>query len=449
MTSNEIRKAYLDFFKSKGHKEIPVSPLVLQDDPTTLFTSSGMQQLVPYLKGKPHSNGKRLVDSQPSLRMQDIEEVGDNRHTTFFEMLGNWSLGDYFKEEQLSWCWEFYTKELGFNPEKLHITVFEGDGSVPRDTESLDIWKNLGVSEKRIHFYGVDKNWWSRAGAPGQMPEGEIGGPDSEIFFEFDSVEHQPEFGPFCHPNCDCGKFIEIGNSVFIQYKKEKDGSLFELVQKNVDFGGGLERIVQGINNKVDIFRIDLFASSISAIEKEAQVSYGSNKKTDRSVRIVADHIRAVLNLLAEGTVPSNKLQGYALRRLIRRSMFHLHLLGVGVSGAGIAHIGEGLAEFYPNVSKNWQFINDQLLDEGKKFSDALKRGLGKLRKKVTDGNSIDGKFVFDLYQSEGFPMELTLEVLKENGIDFGSEEKKNFVKEFENHKNLSRDTSEKVFKKD
>lgn len=443
MTSAEVRKKYLEFFKNapRNHVEITPSSLVLEDDPTTLFTSSGMQQLVPYLNGKKHPKGKRLVDSQPSLRMQDIEEVGDNRHDTFFEMLGNWSLGDYFKEEQLSWCWEFYTKELGFDPKYLHVTVFEGDADVSKDTESLAIWKKLGIDEKKIHFYGVEKNWWSRAGLPTEMPEGEIGGPDSEVFYEFD-IPHDPKFGNFCHPNCDCGKFIEIGNSVFIQYKKEKDGSLSELSQKNVDFGGGLERIAQAINNKEDIFRIDLFSSLISAIEKEAQISYGVNGKTDRSARIIADHIRAALNLLAEGIIPSNKLHGYALRRLIRRSMFHLHLLGAGISGSGITHIGEGLGEFYPQVSKNWEFINTQLLEEGKKFSDALKRGLGKLRKKVEGGAEIDGRFVFDLYQTEGFPMELTLEVLTENGITFTSQEKKVFQGEFEKHKELSKQTS-------
>lgn len=447
ISSAEIREKYLKLFKSKGHKEIPASPLVLEDDPTTLFTSSGMQQLVPFLLGKPHPKGKRLVDSQPSLRMQDIEEVGDNRHDTFFEMLGNWSLGDYFKEEQLSWCWEFYTKELGFNPEKLYITVFEGDASVSKDTESLAIWKKLGVPEKRIHFYGVDKNWWSRVGAPSQMPEGEIGGPDSEVFYEFD-IPHDPRFGKFCHPNCDCGKFVEIGNSVFIQYKKEKDGSLSELSQKNVDFGGGLERITQSINNKSDMFRIDLFFSSILAVEKETQLVYGVNEKKDKSVRIIVDHLRAVLNLLAEGVAPSNKLHGYALRRLIRRSMFHLHLLGGGISGSALAHIGEGLGGFYPQISKNWDFINTELSSEGEKFSKALNRGLARLRKAVDGGQIIDGKFVFDLYQTEGFPMELTLEVLGENGIAFSAQEKNSFQEEFEKHKELSKELSSKVFQK-
>lgn len=447
MTSNEIRKLYLEFFKSKGHKEIPASPLVLEDDPTTLFTSAGMQQLTPYLKGKAHPNGLRLVDSQPCLRMQDIEVIGDNRHTTFFEMLGNWSLGDYFKKDQLPWCWEFYTKNLGLNPEKLHITIFEGSKDVPKDTESLNIWEKLGVDEKRIHFYGVEKNWWSPIGTPSEMSEGEIGGPSSEVFFEFD-IPHDSKYGQTCHPNCDCGKFVEVGNTVFIEYEKGNDGNLVALSQKNVDFGGGLERISVAVNGKPDIFQIDLFSPIVKAIETEAQTSYGANDKKDRSIRIVADHTRAVLNLLAEGVVPSNKLHGYALRRLIRRSMFHLHLLGVGVSGAGLAHIGEELGEFYPKISKNWEFINSQLQEEGKKFSDALKRGLEKLRKAVSAGAEIDGRFVFDLYQSEGFPLELTLEVLKENGIEFSSDQKKVFERQFQEHKNLSKSSSSEVFKK-
>ena len=224
MTTSEIRRKYLDFYKKRGHVEISPSPLVIEGDPTTLFTSSGMQQLVPYLKGKKHKDGKRLVDIQPSLRLQDIDEVGDNRHTTFFEMLGNWSLGDYFKEEQLAWVWEFFTKELKLPSERLHVSVFKGNNEVPKDIESLEIWKKLGVSENHIHFYGTQKNWWSRAGIPSKMPASEIGGPDSEIFYEFSGVEHNPKFGDFCHPNCDCGKFLEIGNSVFMQYQKTEDG---------------------------------------------------------------------------------------------------------------------------------------------------------------------------------------------------------------------------------
>jgi alanyl-tRNA synthetase len=236
MTTKEIREKYLEFFKKRDHKEITPSPLVLENDPTTLFTSSGMQQLIPYLKGEKHPDGKRLVDIQPSVRMQDLDEVADNRHYSFFEMLGNWSLGDYFKKEQLPMIWEFFTKELNLDPAKLYVSVFEGNDNVPKDTESFEAWKKIGVPEDKIFFYGVDKSWWSRSGSPDKMPAGEIGGPDSEVFYEFDTP-HDPKFGKFCHPNCDCGKFLEIGNNVFIQYLKMEDGTLKELPQKNVDFG--------------------------------------------------------------------------------------------------------------------------------------------------------------------------------------------------------------------
>ncbi|KKR58002.1 MAG: Alanine-tRNA ligase [Candidatus Woesebacteria bacterium GW2011_GWC2_40_30] len=359
MGTDEIREKYLDFFKKKGHIEITPSPLVIDSDPTTLFTSSGMQQLAPYLKGEKHSKGKKLVDIQPSIRMQDLDEVADNRHFSFFEMLGNWSLGDYFKKDQLGFVWEFYTKELGLPPEKLYVSVFGGGGGVPKDTESFEIWKKIGVSESHIHFYDAEKNWWSRAGTPDQMPPGEIGGPDSEIFYEFDSVDHRSEFGKFCHPNCDCGKFLEIGNSVFMQYQKTENGELIELPQKNVDFGGGLERIAAAILDDPDVFHIDMFSGIIKKIEKETGIEYNSDSIKDKSFRIIADHLRTSVNLLSEGVIPGSKLHGYALRRLIRRSMFHFHLLGSGISGGAISHMAEDYRRFYPNVDKNWELVEE------------------------------------------------------------------------------------------
>lgn len=446
VSSKEVREKYIKFFEKKGHKEIPASPLVLENDPTTLFTSSGMQQMIPYLKGEKHKLGVRLVDSQPSIRMQDLDEVADNRHFTFFEMLGNWSLGDYFKKEQLTWIWDFFTKELGIPKDKLYVSVFEGDGNVPKDNESFEIWKSLGVPESHIFFYGVKKNWWSRSGTPDQMPEGEIGGPDSEIFYEFDTP-HDPKFGRECHPNCDCGKFLEIGNSVFMQYKKEKGGGLTELPQKNVDFGGGLDRIVAVLGNDPDTFHIDSLSGVINGIEKEVGFNYNSDAEKDKSFRIVADHIRASTNLLSEGVIPSNKLQGYALRRLIRRAMFHIHLLGGSVSGTSLSHIAEELKGIYPAIKNNWKFVSDTLEEEGKRFSDALKRGLKKLTDIVSKNIKVDGKVAFDLYQTEGFPLELTLEILKQNKIDFSEEETLEFKKEFEKHKELSRTTSAGIFK--
>jgi alanyl-tRNA synthetase len=446
VSSREIREKYLDFFEKLGHKKIEPSPLVLESDPTTLFTSSGMQQLVPYLKGNPHPQGKKLVDIQPCFRTVDIEEVGDTLHLTFFEMLGNWSLGDYFKKEQLAWCWEFFTEELGIPKERLHVTVFEGTSNVPRDTESVEIWKKIGIPEARIHFYSAEKNWWSRSGTPAQMPAGEIGGPDSEIFYEFD-IAHDPKFGPLCHPNCQCGKFLEIGNSVFIQYQKNKKGGLSGLPQKNVDFGGGLERIAAVVDNHSDVFQIDIFKPLIGAIETETSSVYGVDAKKDKSFRIIADHVRAACLISSAGIIPANKLQGYVLRRLIRRAIFHLHLLGSGISGGVLCHLGERLKQDYPGLAENWGAVEKNLSEEGVRFGKALDRGLAVLKKAVEKGVKIDGKFAFNLYQTEGFPFELTAEILKENGQEFTGKEKESFQQEFDEHKEVSRTASAGIFK--
>jgi len=436
MKSDEIREKYLKFFESKGHARIDPAPLVLESDPTTLFTSAGMQPLVPYLKGEPHPKGKRLVDIQPSFRTVDIDEIGDNRHLTFFEMLGNWSLGDYFKKEQLEWCLEFFTKELGFPKEKLWISVFEGTKKVPKDTESFERWKQLGIPEDRIFFYGVDKNWWSRSGPPDKMPAGEIGGPDSEVFFDF-GTPHDIKYGKVCHPNCECGRFLEIGNSVFIQYQKNEDGSLSELPQKNVDFGGGLERIAAAANGNPDIFRIDLFEPIIAQVEKEAGISYGQELEKDRSFRIIADHLRAASVVILEGIEPSNKLQGYVVRRLIRKAVFHLSLLGAKDLSSSVSRISKTL----------WPKLSDGITSEVQRFEKALGRGTAALVEQIEANGQIDGKFAFNLYQTEGFPLELTLEILKEKGKEFSEEEKKAFADEFEKHRQLSRTASSGMFK--
>src|SRR3989344_6754747 len=269
---NDLREAFAKFWEERNHKEVPPIRLVPENDPTTLFTGSGMQQLVPFLLGQKHPLGTRLYNIQRSFRSQDIEEVGDNRHTTFFEMMGNWSLGDYFKEEQLSWVWEYLTKELQLSPEKLYVSCFEGNSDVPKDAVSERIWKKLGLQDNHILFYDAKKNWWSRAGEPKHMPAGEIGGPDSEVFYDFgeelklheqSAWKHTP-----CHPNCDCGRFLEIGNSVFIQYKKNPDGSLSELPKKNVDFGGGLERQLAAVNNDPDVFRTDVLWPIVESIQQ-------------------------------------------------------------------------------------------------------------------------------------------------------------------------------------
>ncbi len=447
MTTAEIRKKYIGFFVEKGHTEIAPSPLVLENDPTTLFTSSGMQQMIPYLKGEKHDLGTRLVDSQLSIRMQDLDEVADNRHLSSFEMLGNWSLGDYFKKEQIPWIWEFFTKELGIDPESLYVSCFEGEGEFPKDTDASGIWKSVGVSEDHIFYYGVKKNWWARNGTiPATMPDGEIGGPDSEVFFEFKDVIHDPKFGKFCHPNCDCGHFLEIGNNVFMQYKKEK-GKFIDLPNKNVDFGGGLERIAAALNGDPDVFKIDMFTGIIKKVEEETGVNYGIDSKKDKHFRIISDHLRTSCSLLAEGVIPANKLHGYALRRLIRRAMFHLHLMGSGISGSAVSYIAEDLKNHYPSVNQNWDFVKENLTQEATRFESALKRGLVKLTKAVQNNEEINGKFAFDLYQTDGFPLELTLEILAQNGMEFNNKEKNKFEEEFQKHKDNSRTTSAGIFK--
>ncbi|HLD92030.1 MAG TPA: alanine--tRNA ligase-related protein [Patescibacteria group bacterium] len=411
-TTSEVKKKYLKFFESVGHVIIPSAPLVLENDPTTLFTSSGMQPIVPYLMGKKHELGTRLVDIQPSIRTVDIDEVGDNRHLTYFEMLGNWSLGDYFKKEQLGWIWEFFTKELGLPKEKLYVSLFEGTSEIPKDTESYDIWKSLGLSDDHIFYYGVNENWWSRSGTPKEMPEGEIGGPDSEIFFEFDSVEHRPEFGLKCHPNCQCGRFLEIGNSVFMQYKKLKSRKLEELPKKNIDFGGGLERILAAVNNEPDIYKTDLFWPTIEKLEKTTGVNYEEDKQ---KYRIISDHLRASLALIENGVVPSNKMHGYVLRRLIRR-------------------IATKINDFDKITD------NKTILDELTKFRLTLNKGL----KEINKIEKITGKIAFDLYQSYGFPLELTVELFKDKGQKVNLKE---FKIEFEKHKNSSRSASSGTFR--
>jgi alanyl-tRNA synthetase len=425
MTTNQIRQAYLDFFKQKNHQIIPSAPLVPLDDPTTLFTGSGMQKLVPYLKGEPHPMGKRLADSQPCFRAEDINQVGDNRHTTFFEMLGNWSLGDYFKKDQLSWLWQFLTKTLKLPQEKLNVTLFQGNQDVPKDEESFKIWQKIGLPKSRIHYYPAEKNWWSRAGTPDKMPPGEIGGTTSEIFFEFTQVKHNPKFGRTCHPNCDCGRFSEIGNSVFMEYQKTKAGSLKPLSQKNVDFGGGLERLAAAVQNTPDIFQIDTITPVIKEIEKSSDKKYQGDNKA--SMQVIADHLRAATFMIAAGVEPSNKQQGYILRRLIRRSAVKMRQL-----------TGELKPEVFSSIIKTKPI----LIQEIKKFQKSLDRGLRLIAK--TNPQDINPQFVFNLFQTYGFPFEITQEILEKKGIKLN---KKAFNQEFKKHQQQSRKASAGMFK--
>lgn len=436
MDSKRIREKYLEFFKKKGHSMISPASLIPENDPSTLFTSSGMQPLVPYLLGQAHPEGKRLADSQPSLRVEDIEEVGDNRHTTFFEMLGNWSLGDYFKKEQLPWIWEFLTKELKLPKEKIYVSVFEGNEQVPRDTESEEIWKSLGVSPDHILAYGARKNWWSRSGSPDKMPAGEIGGPDSEIFYEFTDVEHDLKFGEKCHPNCDCGRFLEIGNSVFIQYQKQADGSLKELPNRNVDFGGGLERLAAAALDSPDVFKTDLFEPIIKAIEKISGRKYEDNKK---EFRIIADHMKAATFVIGDknGVEPSNLKQGYIARRLIRRAVRYAK--AIGLQGdfyvSAVKEVIGIYKDVYPGLEGKEKDIISVIGNEIEKFERALEQGLKEFEK---------GTDPFVLYTTYGFPIELTEELAKEKGIAI---DRNRFDEELRKHQELSRTASAGMFK--
>ncbi len=468
MTGNEIRQKYLQYFAARGHAIMPSSSLVPENDPTTLFTGSGMQPLVPYLLGKEHPSGKRLTDSQKCFRSGDIEEVGDNRHTTFFEMLGNWSLGDYFKQDQLPWFFEFLTKEVGLDPEKLYVTVFLGDeeNGIPKDTESIEIWKRLfkevgidaadasigseaqgyirGIKEgERIFAYDAKKNWWSRAGIPANMPAGEPGGPDSEVFYDF-GTPHDPKWGEHCHPNCDCGRFMEIGNSVFMEYVKNQDGTFGKLPKANVDFGGGLERITAAKNGDPDVFKISMFAPLIKAIEASTKTTYEEHKTT---YRVIADHVRAAVFLISDGVLPGNKDQGYFVRRLLRRAILNLRKLQNDEGFLTIGSLAHAIADIYkeqyPALSERVAAIDREMTEEETRFRMTLDNGM-KMIEKIAAQGTITGEQAFTLFSTYGFPYELTEELAKERGIVINKEV---FNTEKEKHQNLSRQGSEQKFK--
>jgi alanyl-tRNA synthetase len=457
MKSTDVRAKFIDFYKKMEHVEIPSAPLIPVNDPTTLFTSSGMQPLVPYLLGQPHPSGTRLVDSQKSFRAQDIDEVGDNRHTTFFEMLGNWSLGDYFKKEQLHWIFEFLTQKLRLAPDRMYVSVFEGNDSVPKDTVSIELWQQIfrevGIDAnvgERIFLYPATKNWWSRSGEPEHMPPGEPGGPDSEVFFDFGIHLRLHEQSVYkdhpCHPNCDCGRFMEIANSVFMQYKKVANGSLVELAQKNVDFGGGLERMTAASEDNADIFQTDLFSPIIRSIEEFTKKEYLSSEKTTQSMRVIADHLKAAVFMISEGLVPSNKQQGYVLRRLVRRSVVKMHELGLTGSKEELTkRVCQAIGEIYHGVyfqagTPEFLAYETVLTEEIRRFELVLHKGLSELHKHTV----INGKIAFDVLQSYGFPWELTYEFAQNHGTQIQKEE---FLLEFRKHQDLSRTAAKGMFK--
>ncbi|KKU07504.1 MAG: alanyl-tRNA synthetase [Candidatus Magasanikbacteria bacterium GW2011_GWA2_45_39] len=494
MNFHAIRQAYIDFFAKKGHAILPAASLIPENDPTTLFTSSGMQPLIPYLLGAPHPQGTRLVDSQKCFRSQDIEEVGDNRHTTFFEMLGNWSLGGYFKEEQIHWVFELVTGVLGLDPARLYVTCFRGneDFGIPRDEVSAKLWQKIfadkhidapiidfserdGMGNGHIFYYDETKNWWSRSGVPSAMPEGEPGGPDTEMFWDFGVHFHNKwaEESPValvragrkkqkCHVNCDCGRFMEIGNSVFMEYVKNKDG--FEkLKQHNVDFGGGLERLAAAIEDCQDIFRIDIFAPLIKHIENLSGKQYGADQNESRSFRMILDHARAATFLIADGATPSNKDQGYFTRRLLRRAVFHAQKLGIASRCCGdLAElIIDSYGGVYPQLKERKESILEAMNQEEIKFGKALKLGLKELDnlenvggiEKVSDGllktiNRVDGVKAFFIHQSFGIPLEMIQERLSARGLLVDEAEFNNQVEaEKKKHQDISRAGAEKKFK--
>ncbi len=444
MKVSDVRSRYLAFFKARGHAVIPSAPIVPGNDPTTLFTSSGMQPLVPYLLGENHPAGVRVTDSQMSFRAGDIEEVGDNRHTTFFEMLGNWSLGDYFKKEQLPWIFEFLTSTeegLGLDPNRLYVTVFAGDEGtgMPEDLEAVGIWKELFAAKgitaeyskigseadgyqkgmhgaERIFGYDAKKNWWSRAGVPANMPAGEPGGPDSEVFYDF-GLPHDTKWGPECHPNCDCGRFVEIANSVFMQFVKQEDGSFANLPKQNVDFGGGLERMTFATIGTPDAFLIDVFDAARTALEERTGKKYGEDEDTTRAMRIILDHMRAASFILAEGVTPSNTEAGYVLRRLLRRTIMASRQVGTGESILpDMAHtFAEAYKDHYPHVLNQIDLIRSEIEKENEQFGKTLANAVRNLWKMFYDtskdeASKMSGEILYYYFTTEGFPPDLTLD---------------------------------------
>ncbi len=436
MQEVNLKEKYLKFFESKGHKIIPSAPLIPENDPTCLFNSAGMQPLVPYLKGQPHPLGTRLTDVQKCVRLTDLDEIGDKTHHTFFEMLGNWSLGDYFKKEAISWSFEFLTKVLNIPVEKLAVTVFEGDETIPKDEEAANIWKSLGIPEERISYLDKDNNFWI-AGEEGPC------GTDTEIFYwrSNDPVpkKHDPKDE----------RWVEIWNNVFMQYEKHPDGTITNLPKKNVDTGMGVERTVAILEGVDDNYLTSIWKDIIDNIVKMSQTTYEENPK---SIRIIADHIRTAVFIAADdsGIKPSNTDQGYILRRLIRRMIRHAKKIGIDLESGFERTLAEMIIEkykdYYPELTKNKEVVLDVLTNELKKFNRTLEKGLKEFEKMVThlQGNRMDKDLAFKLYDTYGFPLELTVELAHEKGIEVDEE---GFAQKFKEHQEKSRAGSEQKFK--
>lgn len=466
MKTNEIRTKYLEFFKDRGHTIIPSASLIPENDPTTLFTGSGMQPLVPYLLGEPHPEGTRLTDSQKSFRSQDIEEIGDNRHTTFFEMLGNWSLGDYFKEEQINWIFDFLVNEINLDPTRIYVSVYRGNEALglEKDTKAAELWQkqfeSVGVEAKavdfaerdgmqggKIFYYPESENWWSRVGKPENMPVGEPGGPDSEMFWDFGADLQLHEQSQWkdqpCHIACDCGRFFEIGNSVFMQYLKTESG-FDSLPNKNIDFGGGLERLAAASQDIADVFLLDLFDQPMKTIKELTGKDYKESEEVTQSYRVILDHLRAAMFLISDGAVPSNKDQGYFTRRLIRRAVRFGHKLGMEghFCGLVVRSFINNYAEAYPELVEKQVMIVEQIEGEEEKFKKTLQKGLREFEK-LENQAAITGPQAFQLFATYGFPVEMTQELAAEKGLEVDMPA---FKVEMEKHQNLSREGAKQKF---
>ena len=446
MTADELRNKYLEFFKSKGHEVISGGSLIPENDPSVLFTTAGMHPLVPFLLGEQHAAGSRICNCQKCIRTADIEEVGDASHLTFFEMLGNWSLGDYFKEEAIEWSFEFLTSSdyLGFNTDKLSVTVFEGDANTPMDEESFKIWEKLGIPTDRIHALPAKDNWWGIPGGAGPC------GPDTEIFIDTGKQACSEN----CRPGCSCGKYFEIWNDVFMQYERKADGAVVPLAQHNVDTGMGVERTVAMLQGKQSVFETELFAPVMALLTGEATGSESADPDTAAlAYRVVADHMRSSVFIIGDdrGVVPGNLGQGYVLRRLIRRSVRFARKVGLGQGFTrSVAEcVIENYKHIYPELERNRKRILEELSDEEDRFEKTLNRGtaeLDKVLKQMKEHNQtmLSGRLAFRLYDTCGFPLEFTEEICRENGVTIDS---KGFDKAFAKHREVSKQGAEKAFK--
>ncbi len=440
MNAKELRKMYLDFFKEKGHAVIPSASLMPENDPTVLFTSAGMHPLVPYLLGEPHPEGTRLASCQKCVRTTDIDEVGDTTHLTFFEMLGNWSLNDYWKKEAISWSYEFLTskKYLGFDPEKLWVTVFAGDDDAERDEESAEVWKSLGIPEERIYYLGKKDNWWGPAGSTGPC------GPDTEMFIEVDEI---PRCSDGCRPGCSCGHFVEVWNDVFMYYNKQEDGKYVKMERRNIDTGMGVERTLAMLQGVQTVFDTDLFLPLIDKIKEMAGIENPDAHQT-RLIRVVADHVKSAVMIMADDrkVSPSNVEAGYIVRRLIRKAIHSADILGIekGFMKNLADIVIQMYGDVYDEVERNKDFIHQNLELEENKFRKTLRKALNKLHRILNETGSITGADAFLLFTSFGLPVEMTREIAIENGIQVDMKE---FQRQFEEHREKSRTATQGKFK--